>query len=107
MNDVGRYPVPGDDEAPGPLIRRAAAADERLALGVLAGRDGLDLVVDQDRPPTEDRLESRVDSRIQRIDRPVAGRLGGLVDTAHRQRNAAGGLATVRRGDAPPDELDG
>ena len=55
----GREPVPGDDERAGAHIRRAAAADEHPALGVLAARDGLDLVALEHRVPAEDRLDRR------------------------------------------------
>ena len=69
-------PWPETTSAPGPLVRRAAAADQHLALGVLAGGDGLDLVLGEDRVPAEDRLERLVDRPEERVDRAVPGRLG-------------------------------
>ena len=97
----------GHDRAPRALVGRAPAADEHLALGVLAGRDRLDLVLGQDRPPAEDRLERLVDRREQRVDRAVAGRLGGPVLAAGRvSETLPVRIAAVRRGDAPADELD-
>ncbi len=69
----------GDDERTGPLVRRSTAADQDLALGVLAGADRLDLVLGQRRVPAEDGLEGVVDRAEQRVDRAVAGRLGASV----------------------------
>ncbi len=37
LDDVGRQPVAGHDERARPLVGRAPAADQDLALGVLAG----------------------------------------------------------------------
>ena len=54
-------PWPDDDERARALVRRAPAADQDLALGVLAGGDRLDLVLGERRVPAEDRLEGLVD----------------------------------------------
>src|SRR4029077_4648995 len=86
--------------------RRPPAADEDLALGVLAARHRLDLVLDQDGPPAEDRLEGLVDRAVQRVDRTRAGGLGRPILAEHGERDAAGGIAAVRGGDTPADELD-
>ena len=72
-------PWPETTSAPGPSSDERRQRTSDLALGVLAGRDGLDLVLGQDRVPAEDRLERLVDRRNRRVDRAVAGRLGGAV----------------------------
>ena len=96
----------GHDERAGSLVGRAPAADQDLALGVLAGGDGLDLVLRQDGPPAEHRQECLVDGGVERVDRPVAGRIGRPVLAANRERDAARRVAAVRRGDAPADDRD-
>ena len=52
-------------------------AHEHLALRILAGAHGADLVVGQDRVPAESGTDGRVDRPEERIDRAVAAALGG------------------------------
>ena len=78
-------PWPDTTSAPGPSSDGAAAADQHLALRVLAGRHGLDLVLGQHRVPAEHRLERVVDGREQRVDRAVAGRLGAALLAVDRR----------------------
>ena len=96
----------GHDERARALVRRAPAADQDLALGILAGGHRLDLVLGQGRMPAEDRLERLVDRAEQRVDRAVPGRLGGPFLAGDGERDRAGGVAAVRRGHAPADERD-
>ena len=56
--------------------------------------------------PAEDRLEGLVDGPEQRVDRAVAGGLGGPLLAFDGERHRPGGVAAVRRGDAPADERD-
>ena len=99
-------PVAGDDERPGALVGRAAAAHEHLALGVLAGGDGLDLVLGQHRRPVEDRADRLVDGLEQRVDGAVAGLVGSLRLARDDERDGAHGVPAGRRADAPAEELD-
>ena len=52
-----REAVARDARAPRALVRRAPAADEHLALRVLAARHRLDLVLLEHRVPAEHRLD--------------------------------------------------
>ena len=71
------------------------AAHQHLALRVLAPADGADLVLGEHRVPAEERLDGRVDGAEQRVDRAVAGALGGV-------RLAAERPATTLPGERPP-----
>ena len=98
-------PVPGHDERAGTLVRRAAAADQHLALCVLTGRHGLDLVLGERRVPAEDRLEGVVDRLEERVDRAVPGRLGNSAPSPLTLSvTVPDGVAAMRRGHAPADE---
>ncbi len=57
LDDVRGQAVTGDDQGARPLVGRAPAADQYLALGVLAGAHRLDLVFGQRGMPAEHRLE--------------------------------------------------
>ena len=59
-------------------VGRAAAADEHVALRILAGGDRPYLVLDEHRVPAEDGLDGGIDGTEERIHGAVAGPLGGL-----------------------------
>ena len=99
-------PVAGDDERAGALVGRAAAADEHLALRVLAGGDRLDLVLGEHGRPVEDRADRLVDGLEQRVDGAVAGLVGGLRLARDDERDGAHGVPARRGADAPAEELD-
>ena len=82
LDDVRGQAVSGDDERARALVGRAAAADQDLALRVLAARDGLDLVLGEDREPAEDRPDRLVHGLEQRVDGAVAGGVARLASPA-------------------------
>ena len=71
-DDVRGEPMTRGRPLLGVRVVGAARPDEDLTLGVLAAGDRLDLVVDEDRVPAEDRLDDAVDRAIERVDRAIA-----------------------------------
>ena len=70
-------PWPVTTSAPGPSSDERRQRTSTWPWASSPARHGLDLVLGQRRVPAEDRLERLVDRAEQRVDRAVAGRLGG------------------------------
>ena len=96
LDDVRGQAVARDHERAGALVGRAAAADQDLALRVLAAGDRLDLVLGEHRVPAEDRADRLVDGLEQRVHRAVAGGVAAFASPA----TTSDTLPT----ECPPDE---
>ena len=99
-------PWPVTTRAPGPSSVERRQRTRTWPWASSPAGDRLDLVLDERRLPAEDRPDRVVDGREEGVDRPVAGRLGGPLLAVDGERHRAGGVAAVRRGDAPADERD-
>ena len=88
------------------FVRRAPAADEHLALGILTGGHGLELVLGQRGVPAENGLEGLIHGPEEGVDGTVTGRLRASLLATDRQRDRTRGVPAVRRRHAPADDRD-